>query len=137
MVSKGEKQVRKQKASLFTPAPSFQFFSLLVVFLFFLTLANPAFAQEFNSKSVQSITLRVVQSGQLVVTGDVDRMNLTLYIPQEGVQKLDASGTSQQQLFDQPDRERQRELDRVTDQIKTKFGNQAIRRSTKIDKSQP
>ena len=47
-----------------------------------------------------------------------------------GVNKLDDSGTSQQQLFDQPDRERHRELDRVADQFMAKFGKLAIRRGT-------
>ena len=51
-----------------------------------------------------------------------------------GVQKLDDSGRSQQQLFDQPDRERHRELDRVADQITAKFGKLAIRRGARLDK---
>ncbi len=64
---------------------------------FFLVLVIPSFAQtqELNPKSVQSITLRIVQTGELIVTGSVDRMNLTLYIPQDGVQQLDVSSNQQ------------------------------------------
>lgn len=50
-----------------------------------------------------------------------------------GVQKLDGSGRSQQQLFGQPDRERNRELDRVADQITAKFGKLGIRRGARLD----
>ena len=45
-----------------------------------------------------------------------------------GVNQLDGSGRTQQHLFDQPDRERHRELDTVADQIAAKFGKRAIRR---------
>jgi hypothetical protein len=53
-----------------------------------------------------------------------------------GVSKLDDSGKSQQQLFDQPDHERHRELDRVADQITAKFGKLAIRRGARLDKGE-
>ena len=52
-----------------------------------------------------------------------------------GVSKLDSAGKSQRTLFDQLDRERHQELDRVTDQITTKFGKLAIRRGARPDKS--
>lgn len=45
-----------------------------------------------------------------------------------GVKGFDDSGHSQRQLFDEPGRERQRQLDRVADQIAGKFGKAAIRR---------
>jgi DNA polymerase-4 len=45
-----------------------------------------------------------------------------------GVNQLNNSGRTQQHLFDQPDRERHRELDSVTDSIAAKFGKRAIRR---------
>jgi hypothetical protein len=54
-------------------------------------LAQP----EFNPKAVQSITLRIVQSGTLEVTGSVSRMNLTLYVPQDGLQGIDVSSSRQ------------------------------------------
>ncbi|MEX1230047.1 MAG: DNA polymerase IV [Planctomycetaceae bacterium] len=52
-----------------------------------------------------------------------------------GVNKLDGSGTSQQQLFDRPDRERHQELDRMADQITAKFGKLALRRGAWLDTS--
>jgi DNA polymerase-4 len=45
-----------------------------------------------------------------------------------GIHHLDGCGTSQQHLFDQPERERHRDLDTVADQIKAKFGTRALRR---------
>jgi len=39
----------------------------------------------------------------------------------------------QQQLFDEPDREKHRELDRVADEIMAKFGKLAIRRGARLD----
>jgi len=45
-----------------------------------------------------------------------------------GVKGFDDSGRSQRQLFDEPNRERQRQLDEVADRIAGKFGNSAIRR---------
>ena len=52
-----------------------------------------------------------------------------------GISKLDSAGKSQQTLFDQPDRERHQELDRVADQITEKFGKLAIRRGAGLDRS--
>ena len=45
-----------------------------------------------------------------------------------GVNQLDGTGRTQQHLFDQTDRQRNQELDNVTDQIAAKFGKRAIRR---------
>lgn len=53
-----------------------------------------------------------------------------------GVSQLDGSGTTQQNLFDQADRERLRELDNVADQIAAKFGNRAIRRGAGLPKGE-
>jgi hypothetical protein len=44
------------------------------------------------------------------------------------VKGFDDTGNSQRQLFDEPDRQRQRQLDEVADQIAGKFGKAAIRR---------
>ncbi len=63
---------------------------LALILVLVVLISHYTFAQEdeFNSKSVDSITLRIVQSGTLDITGDVKSANLTLYIPQEGVQSL-------------------------------------------------
>jgi DNA polymerase-4 len=51
-----------------------------------------------------------------------------------GVSQLDG-GKSQQQLFDQPERERQRDLDNVSDRIAARFGKGAIRRGAGLPSS--
>ncbi len=51
-----------------------------------------------------------------------------------GINSLDNSGESQQQLFDGSDRERHRQLDRVADQITERFGKLAIRRGARLEK---
>ncbi len=51
-----------------------------------------------------------------------------------GVNQLDGTGKTQQQLFDQPERGRHRELDNVSDQIAAKFGKGAIRRGAGLPK---
>jgi len=45
-----------------------------------------------------------------------------------------ASGLIQQQIFDQLERKRHLELDRVADQIAAKFGQSALRRGTGLGK---
>jgi hypothetical protein len=45
-----------------------------------------------------------------------------------GVTGFDDSGRSQRHLFDEPDREQHRQLDRVADQISNRFGKFALRR---------
>jgi DNA polymerase IV len=51
-----------------------------------------------------------------------------------GVTNLDASGVSQQGLFDQADRSRQQDLDRVADRIAERFGKAAVRRGINLEK---
>ena len=51
-----------------------------------------------------------------------------------GVHKLGESRLVQQRLFDEPERERQSELDNVADRIVAKFGLTALRRGTGLDK---
>jgi DNA polymerase-4 len=45
-----------------------------------------------------------------------------------GMSHFDSGGTTQQQLFDEEDRQRQRTLDRVTDEIAARFGRGALAR---------
>jgi hypothetical protein len=51
-----------------------------------------------------------------------------------GVHRLGETGPVQQQLFGEPERERQRELDRVADLIAARFGKSGLRRGTSMDK---
>ncbi len=51
-----------------------------------------------------------------------------------GVQKLEGESAIQQSLFDQQERQKNRELDQVSDQITAKFGKLAIRRGQGMGK---
>jgi DNA polymerase IV len=53
-----------------------------------------------------------------------------------GVTQFDGSQKTQQQLFDDHDHERHRELDGVADQIAAKFGKRAIRRGAGLPKDE-
>src|SRR3989344_7573672 len=62
------------------------------IFLMFILIFIPAFAQEFNAKAAEEITLKITQSGELHITGSMDRANLSLYIPQDGIIGLRVTG---------------------------------------------
>lgn len=81
-----------------------------------------------------NITQELLDAGIELLTKRLPSRHLPVRLLGFGAHKLDDSGTSQQQLFDQPDRERQRELDRVADQIMAKFGKLAIRRGGRPEK---
>ncbi len=89
-----------------------------------LTLAEPT-----------NITHELLKAGVELLMKRLPPRHLPVRLLGFGVNKLDGSGTSQQQLFDRPDRERHQELDRVADQITAKFGKLALRRGTRLDKS--
>src|SRR3989344_574807 len=58
----------------------------------FILILFPVLAQEFNAKAVEEMTLRITQSGALHVTGSMDRANLSLYTPQEGITDIKITG---------------------------------------------
>ena len=84
-----------------------------------LTLAKPT-----------NITSELLEAGLELLTKRLPLHHQSVRLLGFGVSKLDRSGKSQQTLFDEPDRHRQQELDRVADQITQKFGKRAIRRGT-------
>jgi DNA polymerase-4 len=73
-------------------------------------------------------TQELLDAGLDLLTNRLPPGHLPVRLLGIGVNQLDGSGRTQQQLFDQPDRERHRELDSVADQIAAKFGKKAIRR---------
>ena len=81
-----------------------------------------------------NITQELLDAGIELLTNRLPQQRQAVRLLGFGVSKLDASGKTQQTLFDQPDRARQQDLDRVADQITAKFGKQAIRRATGIEK---
>jgi len=82
-----------------------------------------------------SITRDLLDAGVELLTKRLPTRHRPIRLLGFGVTKLDGSGKSQRTLFDQPDRERHQELDRVADQIKEKFGKLAIRRGVRLDGS--
>jgi DNA polymerase-4 len=75
-----------------------------------------------------NLTQELLSAGTELLAKRLPPRHLPVRLLGFGVQKLDASGRSQQQLFDQPERARNRQLDRVTDEIAAKFGKSAIHR---------
>ena len=81
-----------------------------------------------------NITQELLAAGVELLTQRLPARHLPVRLLGFGVHKFDDSGRFQQQLFDQPDRERHQELDRVADQITAKFGKLAIRRGVRLNK---
>lgn len=90
-----------------------------------LTLAEPT-----------NITQELLEAGIELLTTRLPPGHLPVRLLGFGVSNLGDSGASQSQLFDEHDRERHRELDRVADQITTKFGKLAIRRGTALNRGE-
>jgi hypothetical protein len=80
-----------------------------------------------------NITQELLEVGVELLTTRFPAGHLPVRLLGFGVNNLDDSGTSQQQLFDEPVRERHRELDRVADEITAKFGKPAIRRGARLN----
>ncbi len=87
-----------------------------------LTLAEPT-----------NITHELLKAGMELLTKRLPPRHLPVRLLGFGVHRLDVSGTSQQQLFERPDRARHQELDRVADQITAKFGKLGLRRGARLD----
>ena len=81
-----------------------------------------------------NVTQELLDAGLELLTKRLPPPHLPIRLVGFGVHKLGESGPVQQQLFGEPERERQRELDRVADQIAAKFGKSGLRRGTGLDK---
>lgn len=75
-----------------------------------------------------NITQELLDAGVELLTNRLPSRHLPVRLLGFGVTKFDASGMSQRQLFDEPNRGRDQELDRVADQIAAKFGKSLIHR---------
>jgi DNA polymerase-4 len=75
-----------------------------------------------------NVTQELLEGGVELLTKRLPPQHQSVRLLGFGVSHLDGGGTSQQHLFDQPDRERLRGLDTVADQIAAKFGTRALRR---------
>ncbi|MCX6815235.1 MAG: transglutaminase-like domain-containing protein [Candidatus Aenigmarchaeota archaeon] len=69
---------------------------VILAILLAISIAGIAHA-DFNSKAVDDITLKITKAGQLQIEGSVQRANLTLYVPQEGIQNLDITSNEDMQ----------------------------------------
>jgi len=78
-------------------------------------------------------TQELLEAGVELLTKRLPANHLPVRLLGFGVTKFDDTGQMQGQLFDQQDRQRYRELDRVADQITAKFGKSALRRGASLD----
>src|SRR3989344_1776423 len=79
---------------------------LVAIAVVFLPLAQARIQVEgeINPKTISEITVSIIQQGSLEITGSIERANLTLYIPQEGIlsQFIEADGeSSHEYIYDQ------------------------------------
>ena len=81
-----------------------------------------------------NITQELLNVGIVLLTERLPSPHLPVRLLGFGVNHLSGSVAVQQQLFEQPERRRHQELDRVADQIAERFGKSAIRRGARIDK---
>ena len=74
--------------------------NLKKIFVIVLFLSGAALASsDFNAKSIESITAKITQSGSLIITGSMESANLSIFIPQEGVQSIDVTGADRWGYF--------------------------------------
>ncbi len=72
---------------------------ILFCILFMLIFAQIAYA-DLNPKTIDSTRLRILQSGSFRTSGDISKVNLTMYIPQEGVENINVTGALWQYVND-------------------------------------
>ncbi len=83
-------------------------------------------------KSPTNVTQELIAAGLELLLHRMPDRHLPIRLLGFGVSKFDDSGWTQKQLFGQDARQRNQELDRVADQITTKFGKSAIRRGARL-----
>jgi DNA polymerase-4 len=75
-----------------------------------------------------NVTNELYRAGLELLTTKLPPRHLPVRLLGFGVKNLDATGIAQRQLFDEPDRARHRQIDRVADEIAAKFGGKGLRR---------
>lgn len=81
-----------------------------------------------------NITQELLEAGVKLLDNRLPARHLAVRLLGFGVTHFAVAGKIQQQLFDVPDRSRHQDIDRVTDEIASKFGKLAIRRGARFDK---
>ena len=81
-----------------------------------------------------NITSELLEAGIELLCNRLPKDHLPIRLIGFGVSQLDQLGMVQLQLFDEAEREQQRSLDKVADQIAKKFGKHALHRAAGIKK---
>jgi len=81
-----------------------------------------------------NITSELLEAGIELLCNRLPKDRLPIRLIGFGVSQLDQPGMVQLQLFDEAEREQQRSLDKVADQIAKKFGKHALHRAAGIKK---
>ena len=84
--------------------------------------------------SSTNITSELLEAGIELLCNRIPKDHLPVRLIGFGVSQLDQPGMVQLQLFDETEREQQRSLDKVADQIAQKFGKHALHRAAGIKK---
>jgi len=66
-------------------------FKILIILLL---LSSASLALDINPKAVESLQLKIAQSGTMDIIGSISSMNLTMYIPQEGIESISVEAGS-------------------------------------------
>lgn len=82
-----------------------------------------------------NITSELLEAGIELLNNRLPRNHLPVRLIGFGVSHFDQSNMMQLQLFDETEREQQRSLDKVADQIAAKFGKHALHRAAGMNKS--
>lgn len=85
--------------------------------------------------SATNITSELLAAGLELLCNRLPKNHLPIRLIGFGVSHLDQPEMMQLQLFDETEREQQRSLDKVADEIAKKFGKHALHRATGIKKS--
>ena len=85
-----------------------------------LTLDNPT-----------NVTQEIIDASMELLRNRVDR-RLPIRLLGVGMSRFDNSSMRQQSLFDEPEHDQQSELDRMSDQIRNKFGHDALSRASRL-----
>ncbi len=89
-------------------------------------------SRSLTLRQPSNVTQELLDAGTELLTKRLPKDHLPVRLLGFGVHGL-ASGTNdQRELFDEADRDRQRDLDRTSDRIAAKFGKSAIRRGTSL-----
>lgn len=83
-----------------------------------------------------NITHELLEAGLELLTRRLPPRRLAVRLLGFGVSNLETPSATQRHLFDEPDRRRHQQLDRIADQLTEKFGSRALRRAARLERSE-